>query len=273
MNHQILVVILLVTAVILQLLAALIAISQIPHSGKYIFAWGMIGFALILMIQRRIYPIYEFLRGQKKHIESLEMAILALIISLFMFIGFLGIRLLFTDLNYKNQELERLSREDFLTGIYNRRYLLELAELEVARVNRNYQHLSLLIIDIDYFKKINDNYGHLTGDFVLKEMTNICRKAIRKTDILGRYGGEEFVIILPETSLKNAILVANNLRNKIQDFTIKDEFYKININLTISIGVSEWKINELSINQTIERADFALYEAKKNGRNQVCFLS
>lgn len=261
--------IILILAVLLQTLAAILALSMIPKSGSYFWAWLFISLALFLMIQRRIYPLYLILIQGEKNPESFLMTLLAFLISLCMSLGFLGISNLFSQIQIKNKELNRVSIEDFLTGVYNRRYLFQVAQQEIIKVNSSYQPLSLLIIDLDFFKKINDTYGHQVGDLVLFKTADICRKFIRKSDILGRYGGEEFLIILPNTSLQNAVLVANNLREIIaQEDIIVDEK---KINVTISIGVSQWQYPEMTIDETLKRADTCLYRAKKNGRNQVCF--
>lgn len=263
--------ILLILAVLLQTLSAIIALSMIPKSGNYFWAWLFISLALFLMIQRRIYPLYLIIIEQEKNPESVLMTLLGFLISLCMTLGFLGISNLFSQIQLKNKELHRVSMEDFLTRVYNRRYLLQIAQQEIIKVNSTYKPLSLLIIDVDFFKKVNDTYGHQTGDIVLFKIADICQQSIRKSDILGRYGGEEFLIILPNTSLKNAVLVADNLREVIAEEEIVIEGKTINV--TISIGVSEWQYPEMSIDKMLKRADSCLYWAKKNGRNQVCFES
>lgn len=167
------------------------------------------------------------------------------------------------QLAQKNQQLLELSMVDFLTKIFNRRALFEKLEQEKSRSDRYSNPFSILMIDIDHFKNINDSYGHLVGDNVLIQVAATIGKIIRKIDFLGRYGGEEFMVILPEINLSGGVNVAEKIRLKIQDSPLTD-----NIKLTISLGVAEYKAGT-SIDDLISLADSMLYAAKKNGRNQV----
>lgn len=166
------------------------------------------------------------------------------------------------------QELENQARTDFLTGLANRRYFLELAEQVLLRAQRYSGELSALMIDIDYFKKINDTHGHKAGDKVLQHFAGICKKILREVDIIGRLGGEEFAVILPETSSVLAKDVANRLLNAFNKTSvILDD--QVTIIFTASIGVSTLTAQNRSIDQILHQADTALYEAKTSGRNKV----
>lgn len=166
------------------------------------------------------------------------------------------------------QALNHLADYDYLTLVYNRRKLIQEAEKELLHTIRYGNSLSLLMIDIDHFKDVNDQYGHQAGDKVLKVLAAICRNRIRRTDIIGRYGGEEFIIILPETNDENAFLVAEDIRNQIAATWI--DFQNSKINVTVSIGLKTTYLSEnIRIDQLIHDADLALYHAKHNGRNQT----
>jgi len=165
-----------------------------------------------------------------------------------------------------NEELKLLSVTDKLTGLYNRMKLDVVIEEEVNRANRYDQKFGLIIIDIDFFKSVNDTYGHQVGDTVLVEFASILKESVRKTDIVGRWGGEEFIVISIESSLESTLKLANKIRENIEQFQFSIVKHK-----TASFGVSSYKRNE-KIEETINRADKALYLAKESGRNQVMSL-
>ena len=171
---------------------------------------------------------------------------------------------LVTKLTSKNEELERLYVTDRLTGLYNRHKLDQVLEYEKNRDNRYKHNFGIILLDIDHFKNVNDKYGHQVGDIVLVEMAKILQKTIRKTDTLGRWGGEEFLIIVPETSLLELEYFAQKLRETIASYN----FSTIG-KLTSSFGISVFKENT-NIKELISQADNALYKAKKEGRNKVC---
>ncbi len=158
---------------------------------------------------------------------------------------------------------------DFLTGLGNRHFFDRIIEREKKRHKRLNQSFSLLILDIDHFKKINDNYGHDVGDFILKEMGKIIKESVREIDYPIRYGGEEFVILLPHTSRRDAFVLADRLRREIESypFRIRDNTLRV----TVSIGISEFNpSSHRDINHILKEADMALYRSKKEGRNRVC---
>ncbi|MEI7999011.1 MAG: GGDEF domain-containing protein [Candidatus Omnitrophota bacterium] len=165
------------------------------------------------------------------------------------------------------KDIERLAVTDGLTSVYTRRYFLERFEEEVKRAALKKIKLSFLMIDADHFKMINDQHGHLTGDCVLKEIGLIIKENIREIDIVGRYGGEEFCVVLPETELEGARLVAERIRIAAQERLIKA--YDTTIKITLSIGVSSYPADGQQVEELIDKADWALYRAKTQGRNCV----
>jgi diguanylate cyclase (GGDEF)-like protein len=162
------------------------------------------------------------------------------------------------------EELENLSVTDQLTGLHNRRYFDEHFTLEQMKVVRYGNPLCLMMIDIDHFKNVNDKYGHQVGDTVLKEFANLLQKRVRSSDILSRWGGEEFIILLPATDMKSCEVIAEDLRIAVQEFN----FTSIK-NLTTSIGISQVNAKDSNQRKAIHNADTALYQAKENGRNRI----
>ncbi|MCJ7576806.1 MAG: diguanylate cyclase, partial [Dehalococcoidia bacterium] len=168
------------------------------------------------------------------------------------------------------EKLERLATFDSLTGLYNRRAILgKLREL-INLANRYKEDFSLIMLDIDHFKKVNDRYGHLTGDDVLEKVAALIRGNIRDTDIAGRYGGEEFIIILPQTTLSSAWVVVERLRSIIEQAEMKDPAGNV-FAITVSQGLAGWERGE-DAHSLISRSDEALYKAKEKGRNRVQIL-
>ncbi|MDD1611583.1 MAG: diguanylate cyclase [Methylococcaceae bacterium] len=162
-----------------------------------------------------------------------------------------------------NKELEQLSNTDALTGIANRRLLNRAFEKEIARVRRYHSKFSVIMLDVDYFKSVNDNFGHQAGDHVLHALANLIDDSIRANDLAGRWGGEEFLILCPETDLHGALQLAETIRQKTQQFD-----FGITQTITVSLGVAEYRDNH-SMEDLIKIVDVALYDAKKSGRNQV----
>lgn len=165
------------------------------------------------------------------------------------------------------KELRLIATTDVLTGLHTRRHILELGKHEESRWRRHQGHLSLALIDLDHFKKVNDAHGHAGGDEVLKQFAAICRRSFRQADCIGRFGGEEFLVILPETGLDEACAIAERLRCQTQEETIALPDGETRI--TISIGTTELRIGDSSLEQAISRADMALYRAKNAGRNRT----
>lgn len=170
-------------------------------------------------------------------------------------------------INFMYSQTRYMSVTDALTGLYNRRSFEENMEREFLRASRYKSDLSFAIIDIDFFKNINDTYGHACGDHILKEVAYIILQNFRKTDIVFRYGGEEFSVILTETPIGNAVIPLERLRKTIENNIFYYENNKIH--LTVSIGAYHLNAETNSALELFNRADKALYKAKENGRNKV----
>lgn len=166
-----------------------------------------------------------------------------------------------------HDELYRMGVMDPVTNIYNKRYFTERLQQEFSLAKRNKTELSLIMIDLDFFKKINDTYGHLAGDFILGKLSEVFSSMTRNEDIVARYGGEEFVAILPGSSEEGAVICAERIREKIAQTPFI--FERETINITVSIGIATLDENNFfgSYEDFIEAADNCLYRSKKNGRN------
>ncbi len=168
----------------------------------------------------------------------------------------------------RTEILKWLAITDPLTGLYNRRYFMEQLEQEFKRSRRYERDLSLLMVDIDYFKRVNDSFGHQTGDLVLRKISSIIESQLRDADLAFRFGGEEFMIILPETSLEDAHSVGERTRTEIMHSYYHHDESEFNV--TASIGIISLKCNLVeSIDSLIKKVDENLYLAKKRGRNQI----
>jgi diguanylate cyclase (GGDEF)-like protein/PAS domain S-box-containing protein len=170
------------------------------------------------------------------------------------------------------RELERQARTDFLTGLINRRYFVERAEAELLRSRRYAKALSLFMLDIDHFKRVNDRCGHKTGDLVLQQLAEVMRRVLREVDIIARIGGEEFAVLLPETGGARAAEVAERLRREVAASAMRTET-EAPVSVTISIGVTTLADDSGSVDSLLRAADGALYAAKNSGRNRVCISS
>ncbi|MBY0572115.1 MAG: diguanylate cyclase [Undibacterium sp.] len=181
----------------------------------------------------------------------------------------LGTNIDITALKKLQMRLEHQAHVDYLTGVNNRGYFMEQSEREMKRALRYGEALSLFMLDIDFFKQVNDIHGHKSGDKVLKELARICTSTFRSVDIIGRIGGEEFAILLPETDQEEAMLVAERLRTTINTTVVSLE-NGLPIHFTVSIGVTALSSREQNIDMLMNCADKALYQAKHTGRNKVC---
>jgi len=184
-------------------------------------------------------------------------------------IGLLPTAVDITERKHLEEELKRQAHLDYLTGLPNRRSFMEQAEIEMSRTQRYEKSLSLLMLDIDHFKHINDAFGHQSGDVVLKTLAEIFAEVLRNIDIVGRLGGEEFGIILPETSLEEALEVAERLREVIAARQVAFPS-GVETQFTVSIGVAALADKQVGIDTLINESDKALYRAKQSGRNKVC---
>ncbi len=211
-------------------------------------------------------------QGINFHMEYLQWVVLALVLTAFSIIGGY-ISSLRQNLTISKSEqaksieiIREMAIRDELTGLYNRRHLLELLDYEKNRSSRGGGLFCLCILDIDHFKKVNDIHGHLTGDKVLRTVATMIDKTLRNTEFCGRYGGEEFLIVLTQTDIKGALIAAERVRNNIEKAPFPD--IGSDFKVTVSIGLSEYQIQE-DVDKIIARADEALYRAKKGGRNRV----
>ena len=176
------------------------------------------------------------------------------------------IKLLTDSLIEANEKLRYSATHDELTKVFNRTAILDFLDNDILRLKRTKGNIILMMFDIDFFKKINDIYGHLTGDFVLRRVIELIKEIVREIDFIRRYGGDEFLIILPDTNLNRATKIANRILKRIskEDFKTNKTSFKV----TISLGLSEY-INNEQCNKFLERVDVALYDAKNSGRNCV----
>ncbi len=166
--------------------------------------------------------------------------------------------------------VQKLSIIDPLTQLYNHGFIIKRLEEEFKQAERYGRELSIIMADIDFFKKVNDTYGHQTGDYVLKIVARIMQESVREIDIVGRYGGEEFLLILPETGKKNTRIIAERIRQRIENQKFSQFLSAFSI--TISLGVAEYEKKLKLPSELIKKADTALYKAKEEGRNRVIVL-
>ena len=257
--------------------------------GLAVFSFGMFrlntrGFAMLGALILSVYAILiVFLIQFKSDSINLERELLlwvAFAMTIGQFSVLAGIvNSLRRNVSRKNEELARryveleaalqrisdMAIRDELTGVHNRRYLMERIAEESHRCTRNGSAFCIGMIDIDLFKRINDTYGHLSGDDVLRSVASIASKTLRETDFFGRYGGEEFVMVLTDTPLEAALITAERVRKKIEQLTFLD--IDPTLRVTISIGVAEHD-RKTDPAETLRRADEALYRAKGSGRNK-----
>lgn len=180
----------------------------------------------------------------------------------------LKIKSLQDELKKANELLKRLTNIDHLTNLFNRRYLSEILDGEFFRARRNNEYLSLIIVDIDYFKKVNDTYGHQNGDIVLGAVASLAQRQLRAYDSAARYGGEEFVLVIPGTTLAGGVMVAERLRQAVLEHSFPPPMEDLTV--TVSAGVATYPSPTVdSVDSLFRQADEALYRAKQNGRNRV----
>jgi len=170
-----------------------------------------------------------------------------------------------------NDKLRELAIRDELTGLYNHRYFQDRLENEITRATRYKRPVSLLLLDLDFFKKVNDTYGHPAGDHVLRETGSTLNKLVRQSDTVARYGGEEFAIILPETAASSAKVLAQRVRRGIEQLQIHFEKQAIPITVSIGLACTDMADTTMSRTEIISKSDQALYKAKHEGRNRVAF--
>lgn len=259
-------------SLILQIGASYQSFRLINIVNKYKITCIALSAALTIMIGRRVVPlinVYEY------SVYDIKDAFLSVPISLLLFIGVFGIKSALSEVRKENSALEVLNATDSLTLALTKKETYVRLKREISRGQRSLHPLAFLMLDIDHFKRINDQYGHMVGDTVLKNLSLFCQHKLRDIDVFGRFGGEEFLIACPETDAKAALEIAERLREAIS----KDYFAIVNgkeINLTVSIGISIFdpkQVNhdslDLAMDLYIDYSDKAMYCAKNAGRNQV----
>jgi len=180
----------------------------------------------------------------------------------------LRLKQLYEALQEKNRQLQKLANRDGLTDLYNHRYFHEQLSKDFLRAQRYHESLSCILLDIDYFKKFNDTYGHQTGDIVFRDLGQVIKDSIRDRDFAARYGGEEFAIVLYHTDGPAALQVAERLRQMVEHCDVRDRDNVLHV--TISLGIATFPHQQIRYyKQIVECADKALYKAKRNGRNRV----
>jgi len=209
--------------------------------------------------------LISILFGMKPGIQGYILAIVipAIVASI---VSYISLHLYF-ELEQSRQEIRALENIDALTQIFNRRYFLELAKREIERSRRTGHSLAIILFDIDDFKKVNDSLGHLAGDFVLQETCRACKLMTRPYDIFARFGGEEFIFLLPDADRARAKAVADRLRQVIAERVIVHN--NTTVRITVSVGMAVFDPKRDTLDDLIRRADSALYRAKRLGKNRL----
>lgn len=214
-------------------------------------------------------PIFVARKLEAGRLSLAWLVIAGGISALFLFNVMASISYMLQRWRAREERFRQASITDELTSLYNRRHLLELYERTFALARRHQKPISLVMLDVDHFKSINDKYGHLAGDVALRQVASILRAQLRRTDICGRYGGEEFAIVLPETDLAGARRFAERCREAVAESEVEIA-PDTSITLTISLGVASWQLaSSEDAEGLLRRADDAVYVAKRNGRNRV----
>ena len=258
-------------SLIAQFFAAAIAISLIRKTNVYRMAWIFLSLALFLMMGRRVSPILFALENGEYNLTD---ALLSLPISIFLLFGILGVRKILIFAEEANKNLTEINKIDYLTKALSRIELYSRSKLEIERALRYKENLAFLMIDIDHFKRVNDEYGHAVGDKVLNTLVTMLKKCLRVNDFIGRIGGEEFLVVLPQTNTEEAIEVAERLREYVSS-QVCCKVRNKHVVITISIGVSVMNSNthcadaRKLLDLHFKNADMAMYQAKNAGRNRV----
>ena len=259
-------------ALLAQVFATIFALKIFFKSKAYRLASGALALGFGLMVGRRITPLLHFyLDGYYNLLD----AALAFSISVLLFLGLMQIQKIILELEEKNFLLDHISKTDSLTQALSRLETFHQAELEIERSLRNGEPVAFLMLDIDHFKNINDEYGHPLGDIVLTNLVKHCQKELRVIDIFGRVGGEEFFVVLPGNDLGSAFEAAERLRKRVVStpsaLVAGKEIY-----ISISIGVASFSPKEdgetkssLVLRAFYAKADQAMYTAKSKGRNRT----
>jgi diguanylate cyclase (GGDEF)-like protein len=260
-------------SLIFQIAAAAICFLLFYQSAKaYRWAWLLLAIGLTLMIGRRVDPIIIAFSTGHFHLVD---AFLSLPISGFLFAGTLGLKRLLLLTDDHVLALETLSQFDPLTKSFSRTEILYRLGEEIDRSHRSGHPFALMEMDIDYFKKVNDQYGHQVGDEVLINLIKRAKEVLRSIDSVGRIGGEEFLVLLPETTTEEAMLASERLRAYVAK-SVTETSANSTIQITISIGVAVYdpiyeadQDNGIILNEIVKRADVAMYQSKREGRNRA----
>jgi diguanylate cyclase (GGDEF)-like protein len=255
-----------------QVSAAFYAITLFFRGSSYRLVCGFLAIGLTLMVGRRITPLVQALHDGRINVVD---AALSVPISIFLMLGMIHFKKLLIDMEDKNFILEYASKKDSLTAAISRNETFARTELEIKKAFRSKKSISFLMVDIDHFKIVNDTYGHPIGDEVLISLANTCLEELREIDIFGRVGGEEFLIVLPETEKQEAMNVAERLRARIEKTACHTSTGK-EIFITVSIGIAMFNSDAdesvesgAIVKKYYVACDKAMYEAKQAGRNQV----
>lgn len=240
-------------------------IFETPVTGKKYVSSGS-NYVYVKAFESAPWKLYYLKNKFDVYSNSLYYVLLILVVIVLLF----RVKTLIKRLSASRDELERQALTDPMTKLFNRRYLSEVTKPLLELMYRNSSKLSVILLDIDKFKQINDTYGHQIGDDVIIELAETLQTYTRKSDIICRFGGEEFLILLPETTMDGALSLAEVLRLEVEKLVMVFA-QNIELRFTISIGVSTVEKGEQTLDGVITRADSALYAAKENGRNKVCF--
>lgn len=233
-------------------------ILSIIASDKRAFVWSALPpMGLYVVLTAIVLPRFEFLNGLLFYLLAFTIAFASMLI----------IRYLRLKAFYLESELAQRASHDSLTGLFNRGYLNELGIREISLAQRHGRPLAIAMLDIDHFKGINDTYGHDIGDLALKALAKTCRESVRQIDHVGRFGGEEFICIMPETTEPDALACAERLRENVEAMHIDTP--KGVVRFTISIGVALYSPEHMDWEGLVKDADTAMYRAKQDGRNCI----
>ena len=261
MHEVSLLAVVLLLSVFLQSTAALIALRQVGKvDDRYRIAWLIVALALVLMVERRMVPLWRHLSAGE--LSSMLDAWFGLAISTFMVAGVYGVTELLTGLKSR-------AETDPLTGLANRRAILQSVHNEIERAMRTQRPLSFLMYDLDHFKDVNDRYGHPAGDLVLQGIADIAQATFRKIDTVGRLGGEEFLVVLPESDQAAARIAAERFRSAVAEHKFVAGDQRIEITISIGVFAPETVTSFVTAQTVLQITDKALYAAKNAGRNTV----
>lgn len=245
------------------LVTMMLWMNNIAAGGFYFFVRGVLCWSLGVIVGVMLLGFH----WNDSVSKAVVYACLPMLIIYPVIIGLIAYNLAM-DLHLKKEQMQLLSRTDGLTGLFNRAYWELRAREEIARSRRNYTPLALVLLDVDHFKRINDTYGHAQGDLVLQQLARLLQRNLRETELLGRYGGEEFAIILPGSSKQEAHKTAERLRELVTQLEFGDPAGH-SLHCSISLGVAAFADGLGDFSSWVKAADKALYQAKRQGRNQT----